>query len=244
MAALWLLAPQTPLFFQGQELGGSRPFLYFSDQSDPLANLIREGRAQELSGFRSTTHSDLISFITDPVSRTAFLESKLEDAADYRENPTFLLFQDLLRLRREDPTFRFQRCESIHGAVLGPEAFSLRYLGEGSNDRLLLVNLGRDLYPMPNSEPLLAPPPAMQWSLLWYSEHPRYEGTSISPLEPGRGVSRAIALSFSLPDRLRHDPRNLRWGRPSQRMTISIPPFDASDRKTMTREASGPLAVN
>ena len=70
--------------------------------------------------------------------------------------------------------------------MLGPEAFSLRYLGEGSNDRLLLVNLGRDLYPMPNSEPLLAPPPAMQWSLLWYSEQPRYEASSSSPLEPGR----------------------------------------------------------
>jgi maltooligosyltrehalose trehalohydrolase len=68
--------------------------------------------------------------------------------------------------------------------VLGPEALALRYRGEESDDRLVLVNLGRDLYPMPNSEPLLAPPPAMQWTLIWYSEHPRYEGSSISPLEP------------------------------------------------------------
>jgi len=186
MAALWLLAPQTPLFFQGQELGCSRPFLYFADHTDPLANSIREGRRQELAGFQSTTHPDLRAVIADPMSRTAFLESKLDDPADYRENPTFLLFQDLLKLRREDPTFRLQRSESIHGAVLSPEGFALRYLGDGSNDRLLLVNLGRDLYPMPNSEPLLAPPPAMQWSLLWYSEHPRYEGSGISPLEPGR----------------------------------------------------------
>ena len=35
MAALWLLAPQTPMLFQGQELGSGRPFLYFSDQPRP-----------------------------------------------------------------------------------------------------------------------------------------------------------------------------------------------------------------
>ena len=69
--------------------------------------------------------------------------------------------------------------------MLGPEAFALRFFGDGPNDRLLLVNLGRDLYPMPNSEPLLAPPPGMEWSVLWFSEHPRYEGSGIPPLEPG-----------------------------------------------------------
>jgi maltooligosyltrehalose trehalohydrolase len=184
MAALWLLAPQTPLLFQGQELGSSRPFVYFSDHADPLASLVREGRKKEMAGFRSTTYPDLDAFLPDPSSSRSFLESKLEDPAGYRENLTFLLFQDLLKLRREDAIFRLQNSESIHGAVLGPEAFVLRYFGEGSNCRLILVNLGRDLYPTPNSEPLLAPPPGMEWSVLWFSEHPRYGGSSIPPLEP------------------------------------------------------------
>ena len=56
MATLWLLAPQTPMFFQGQELGSSRPFVYFSDHRDRLADLAKQGRREELSGFRSTTH--------------------------------------------------------------------------------------------------------------------------------------------------------------------------------------------
>ena len=206
MTALWLLAPQAPLLFQGQELGSSQPFLYFADHADPLANLVRLGRRQELSGFRSTTHPDLRAVVADPESRAAFLESKLDDAGYYRENPTFLLFQDLLKLRREDPTFRLQRCESIHGAVLGPEAFALRYLGGGSNNRLLLINLGRDLYPMPNSEPLLAPPAAMEWSPLWYSEHPRYGGSGIPALEPGRpwrlsGSCAVVLVTQSAPPR-------------------------------------------
>ena len=48
MVGFWLLSPQTPLLFQGQEFGSNRPFLYFTDHTDPLANLIREGRREEL----------------------------------------------------------------------------------------------------------------------------------------------------------------------------------------------------
>ena len=70
--------------------------------------------------------------------------------------------------------------------MLGPEALALRFRGLEFDDRLLLLNLGRDLYPLPNSEPLLAPPPASQWSVLWYSEQPRYGGSGIVPLEPDR----------------------------------------------------------
>ncbi len=186
MVALWLLSPQSPLLFQGQELGSSQPFLFFADYTDPLASLVRKGRQQELAGFRSTTHPDLQAGAADPVSRSTMLECRLEDGEDYRENLTFLLFRDLLTLRREDAIFRQQRSESIQGAVLGSEALALRYLDDASNDRLLLINLGRDLYPVPSSEPLLAPPPGREWSLLWYSENPRYGGTSIVPLDSDR----------------------------------------------------------
>jgi maltooligosyltrehalose trehalohydrolase len=188
MATLWLLAPQTPMFFQGQELGTSRPFVYFSDHRDPLAEQVREGRREELSGFRSTTHPELRAYLHDPGSRESFLRSRIETPTDYAELPTFAFFRDLLKLRREDAVFRAQRSEAIHGAVLGPSAFVLRFFGEGEGAdccRLVLVNLGRDLYPTPNTEPLLAPPPGMEWSVLWFSEHPRYGGGSIPPLEPG-----------------------------------------------------------
>ena len=87
MAALWLLAPQTPLFFQGQELGTSRPFVYFCDHVDPLASLVRKGRVEELAGFRSTLHPDLAALIADVPASTGFQKSKLEDPVGYQENP-------------------------------------------------------------------------------------------------------------------------------------------------------------
>ena len=48
--------------------------------------------------------------------------------------------------------------DGVDGAVLGPDAFVLRFLARDGDDRLLLVNLYRDLVLEPAPEPLLAPP--------------------------------------------------------------------------------------
>ncbi|QEH37125.1 Malto-oligosyltrehalose trehalohydrolase [Aquisphaera giovannonii] len=186
MVTLWLLAPQTPMLFQGQELGSSRPFLYFCDHNPELREIVRKGRQEELSGFRSTTHPAMLGKLPDP--STSFEASRLDPPGDYRSHPAFLLFQDLLTLRREDPIFRSQCSRKLEGAVLGPEAFALRLWGDdpaaGDEDcRLILVNLGRDLYPASNSEPLLAPPEDHEWELLCFSEDPRYGGAGMPPLD-------------------------------------------------------------
>jgi maltooligosyltrehalose trehalohydrolase len=79
--------------------------------------------------------------------------------------------------------FRHQRSGGIDGAVLAPEAFVLRFFGVEGNDRLLLVNLGRDLYLDIVPEPLLAPPPQGHWGIQWSSEDPRYGGCGTVPVE-------------------------------------------------------------
>jgi maltooligosyltrehalose trehalohydrolase len=71
----------------------------------------------------------------------------------------------------------------MDGAVLGPEAFVLRFFGAHGNDRLLIVNLGRDLPLIPAPEPLLAPPEEREWQTLWSSEDPRYGGGGTAPLD-------------------------------------------------------------
>ena len=65
----------------------------------------------------------------------------------------------------------------VDGAVLGPEAFVLRFFGPSGDDRLLVVNLGTDLSLVPNPEPLLAPPARGSWVELWSSEDPHYGGS-------------------------------------------------------------------
>ena len=44
LTALLLLAPGTPLLFQGQEFGASSPFYFFADHEPELRRLVRDGR--------------------------------------------------------------------------------------------------------------------------------------------------------------------------------------------------------
>jgi maltooligosyltrehalose trehalohydrolase len=105
------------------------------------------------------------------------LSERVSNAAVYR------MHRDLLRLRREDVTFRLQGLGGLDGAVLGAEAFVLRYFSDSSADRLLLVNFGLDLRFDPAPEPLLAPPEGMRWETLWSSEDPAYGGSGTPALD-------------------------------------------------------------
>jgi maltooligosyltrehalose trehalohydrolase len=97
------------------------------------------------------------------------------------------LHRDLLKLRRDDPVFRRRRRGGADGAVLGAAAFVVRYFGDGGDDRLLLVNLGRDLHLVPAPEPLLAPPEGRAWRTAWSSADPRYGGCGTPPLDAKDG---------------------------------------------------------
>ncbi len=59
ITALLLLAPGTPLLFQGQEFASSNPFLYFADFEGELKRLVREGRKRSLAQFRSLAMAEM-----------------------------------------------------------------------------------------------------------------------------------------------------------------------------------------
>jgi maltooligosyltrehalose trehalohydrolase len=179
LTGLLLLAPATPMLFQGQEFASSAPFLYFADHNAELAPLVRRGRKEFLEQFPSIRHPDIGSQLHDPADPSAFERCKLDFSERERHHETYRLYCDLLRLRREDPAFSAQDRRQIEGAVLSPEAFLLRYFcAEG--DRLVIVNLGQDHELVPAAEPLLAPPDGRTWRTLWCSESPRYGGIGFS----------------------------------------------------------------
>ena len=184
MTALTLLAPATPMLFQGQEFGASAPFHYFADHNPDLAQLVRKGRAEFLAQFRSIGTRATFDALPDPSDPDTFERCKLDFSERERNRGVYQMHKDLLRLRREDPAFSAQRPRGVDGAVLGPEAFLLRFFAEdGQEDRLLLVNLGPDLYLNPAPEPLLAAPEGRVWAVLWSSEDYAYGGGGTSPLE-------------------------------------------------------------
>jgi len=184
LTALWALAPGTPLVFQGQEFSASAPFLYFADHEDDLRDQVRAGRRAELRHFRGLSARDASECFDDPCAEDTFQRCKLDWNELVQHPQAYAMHRDLLCLRREDPVFSAQRADCIHGAVVASEALLLRYLGEGGDDRLLLVNLGRDLEWRPLAEPLAAPPLGTRWRLLWSSDDPRYGGLGTPQLDP------------------------------------------------------------
>jgi maltooligosyltrehalose trehalohydrolase len=181
MTALLLLAPGTPMLFQGQEYGATQPFLYFADHQGELGAAVRKGRGQFLTQFPSLAGAEALAALAPPAAPETFARCKL-DRREARPE-VVALHRDLLRLRREDPTFAQQRADRMHGAVLGDRALALRFRGDdpaGGGDRLLLLNLGADLPLSPIPEPLLAPPRGRRWRLLWSSETIDYGGDGVA----------------------------------------------------------------
>jgi maltooligosyltrehalose trehalohydrolase len=176
--ALLLLAPCTPLLFQGQEFAASAPFLYFADNAADIAPVVRDGRREFLSQFRSIAAGGH-EWLMDPSSSETYERCKLDLSERETHPQAVALHRDLIALRRTDPVFAAQRPGSVDGAVLSDAAFVLRYFDrEGEHgDRLLLVNLGRELCYMPTPEPLLAPPAQRRWKMIWASEDVAYGGT-------------------------------------------------------------------
>lgn len=187
MTALMLLGPGTPMLFQGQEFAASSPFRYFADHEPGLAKLVARGRRRFLAQFPSINTPEMKSRLTDPTDPETFQLCKLDFSERESHMEDYELHQDLLALRREDPVMRLQRPGGLDGAVLGQDAFVLRFFGDKGDDRLLLVNLGRDLNLDPAPEPLLAPPEGCCWEVRWSSEDPSYGGRGQPPIETREG---------------------------------------------------------
>jgi maltooligosyltrehalose trehalohydrolase len=181
LTALLLLTPQIPLLFQGQEFGASAPFLYFADHNPELRVAVAKGRRKFLEQFPSVATAESAAFMTDPGDRQAYLRCKLNFQERELNHQLYQLHQDLLRLRREDATIN--AASRLDGAVLGDHAFVLRFFGVGADDRILVVNLGVDLWMNPAPEPLLAPHEGGGWQVQWSSESPSYGGNGTPALE-------------------------------------------------------------
>ncbi|MBX3623142.1 MAG: malto-oligosyltrehalose trehalohydrolase [Rhizobacter sp.] len=204
LTALLLLGPQTPMLFQGQEFACSAPFLFFADHHPALAAQVQQGRREFTAQFANLALDEMAACMAPPHELATFQRCKLDHGERHRpgHREAWVMHRDLLRLRREDDCLqRAQRNRpATDGAVLGPDAFVLRFFGEGGDDRLLLVNLGRTLHLDPAPEPLLAPPALGPWRVLWSSQDPRYGGIgTLAPdaAEAERGVpGRSVPRPF------------------------------------------------
>lgn len=183
MTALILLAPGTPMLFQGEEFAASSPFLFFADQDPRIAPLVRKGRREFLGQFRSLALPSMWRCFAPPDDPKTFEMCKLDHSERKRHREIYALHRDLIRLRKSEEAFQRQEYGAVDGAVLGPDTFVLRFFTASGDDRLLVVNFGRDLHLRPAPEPLLAPPADKEWDVAWSSEDPNYGGCGSPQLD-------------------------------------------------------------
>jgi maltooligosyltrehalose trehalohydrolase len=102
-AAVYLLAPQIPMLFQGEEWAASTPFPFFCDVDGELAEQVREGRRNEFARFPEYADPQTRKSIPDPVSEQTFLSAKLnwEERDEPPHAGMLAWYQRILAVRRE-----------------------------------------------------------------------------------------------------------------------------------------------
>lgn len=103
MAAIYLISPEVPMIFMGEEFAASTPFLFFCDFGKDLAKAVTEGRRNEFTRFERFKDPASRCVIPDPNSVITFERSTLDwsslEDAYYR---VWLdLYRRLLHLRRD-----------------------------------------------------------------------------------------------------------------------------------------------
>jgi 1,4-alpha-glucan branching enzyme len=76
-AAVYLLLPQIPMLFMGEEWAADQPFPFFCDFGPELAKAVRDGRRQEFARFPEFQDAGARGRIPDPNAEETFLSAKL-----------------------------------------------------------------------------------------------------------------------------------------------------------------------
>jgi 1,4-alpha-glucan branching enzyme/maltooligosyltrehalose trehalohydrolase len=99
VSAVYLLSPQIPMLFMGEEWGAREPFPYFCDFDEDLNEKVKKGRREELSRLPGFDADDLL----DPTAQSTFEMAKLDwsrlDGADTSDMLAF--YKSLLAVRHE-----------------------------------------------------------------------------------------------------------------------------------------------
>ena len=139
----WLLAPQIPLLFMGEEFAAATPFLFFCDFGAELAQSVTEGRRREFArfaGFNAGTQP-----IPDPNDRSTFERSKLDwsSLGDARHASWLVFYKEVLAVRMQEigPRLTGGTRHDAAYTVLGDGALLVQWVLSDGAALTLRINL-------------------------------------------------------------------------------------------------------
>lgn len=102
-AAVYLLLPQTPMLFMGEEWNASQPFPFFCDFGPDLADAVTRGRRSEFSRFPEFQDPEQRERIPNPQARETFEMAKLDwnEILDSGHREWLLWYREIIEARRK-----------------------------------------------------------------------------------------------------------------------------------------------
>lgn len=142
-SVLLMLSPMVPLLFMGEEWGSTRPFLFFTEHHDELADAVREGRRSEFADFSAFRDEATRRRIPDPNALQTF-EASVPDY-EVRDTPPHDDWLDrtrtLLRLRHREIVPRSTGARSLGAEALGEKAVVARWRMNDGSRLTIALNL-------------------------------------------------------------------------------------------------------
>jgi malto-oligosyltrehalose trehalohydrolase len=116
IASVYLLCPQIPLLFMGEEYSAAQPFPFFCDFSGALANAVRNGRRAEFSAFPEFSDPVSRERIPDPVSPATFQSAKLQwtDLQSPPHSDWLVWYRNILKVRTKEIIPRLPKFTGTH----------------------------------------------------------------------------------------------------------------------------------
>ncbi|NLS17799.1 malto-oligosyltrehalose trehalohydrolase [Rhizobium sp. P40RR-XXII] len=115
ITAIYLLSPQIPMLFMGEEWGAVEPFPFFCDFDEELNRKVRLGRKEELRRLPGFHADDA----PDPTSQATFRSAKLRWEAIEANEALADYYRLLIRLRHQKIVpllYQARSCTAAHGA--------------------------------------------------------------------------------------------------------------------------------
>ncbi|MBV9628310.1 MAG: malto-oligosyltrehalose trehalohydrolase [Xanthobacteraceae bacterium] len=139
--AAYLLLPQIPMLFMGEEWAAAQPFPFFCDFGPELADAVRKGRREEFAKFPEFHDPATRERIPDPTAADTFKSAKLKWEAIARAPHGQWLdwYRRILAVRRREIRPRISQIR--HGGrfeCVAKQAVCVRWQLEQSDELLLL----------------------------------------------------------------------------------------------------------
>jgi malto-oligosyltrehalose trehalohydrolase len=137
IAAIYLLAPQIPMLFMGEEWAAAQPFPFFCDFEAELGEAVRKGRREEFAKFPEFHDAAARERIPDPSAENTFRSAKLgwDDLSREPHAGWLDWYRRILAIRRKEIVPRLAQAPGHAGEyeTCGEGAFRVGWtLGDGS----------------------------------------------------------------------------------------------------------------